>query len=72
MQFAVFANDIDLLGGSEEELQRVAEMLEKTALRYGMEISSDIGKNSRQEHQTMEWTSQSLSSLLRIADDRSR
>ena len=36
-----FANDIDLLGGSEEELQQFAERLEKTAADYGVEISSD-------------------------------
>ena len=35
-----FADDINLLGGSEEELQQLAERLEKTAAGYGMEISS--------------------------------
>ena len=39
-----FADDIDLLGGSEEELQRLTERLEKTAAGYGMEISSDTSK----------------------------
>ena len=39
-----FADDIDLLGGSEEELQKLAERLEKTAAGYGMEISSDPTK----------------------------
>ena len=36
-----FADDIDLLGGSEEEL---TERLQKTAAGYGMEISSDQSK----------------------------
>ena len=35
-----FAEDIDLLGGSEEALQR----LENTDIGYGMEISSDKDK----------------------------
>ena len=34
-----FANDIGLLGGSEEELQQLTEILEKTAVGYGMELS---------------------------------
>ena len=38
-----FSDDIDLLGGSEE-LQHLTEWLEKTAVDYGMEISSDKGK----------------------------
>ena len=46
-----FANDTDLLGGTEEELQQLTEKLEKTAAGYGMEISSDKSKNSRQQHQ---------------------
>ena len=36
-----FADDIDLLGGSEKELQQLAERLGKTAANYGMEISAD-------------------------------
>ena len=36
-----FADDIDLPGGSEEELQQLIEMRKKTATGYGMEISSD-------------------------------
>jgi len=39
-----FADDIDLLGSSEEELQRLTERLEKTAAAYGMEISSEKSK----------------------------
>ena len=39
-----FADDIDLLGGSEEELQQSIERLEKTAVGYGMEISSHKSK----------------------------
>ena len=39
-----FADHIDLLGGSEEELQQLTERLEKTAAGYGMEISSDKSK----------------------------
>ena len=34
------ADDIDLLEGSEEELQQLTERLEKTAASYGVEINS--------------------------------
>ena len=46
-----FADDIDLLGGSEEELQQLTERLKKTAVGYGMEISCDKNQNYRQQHQ---------------------
>ena len=36
-----FADDTDLLEGSEQELQQLTEGLEKTAAGYGMEISSE-------------------------------
>ena len=39
-----FADDIDLLDGSEEELQQLTERLGKTAAGYGMEICSDKSK----------------------------
>ena len=39
-----FADDIDLLGGSEEEQQQLTERLEKTAAGYGMEICFDKSK----------------------------
>ena len=39
-----FADDIDRLEGSQEELQKLAERVEKTAVGYGMEISSDKSK----------------------------
>ena len=39
-----FANDIDLLGGSKEELQQLTQRMEKTAADYGMEISFDKSK----------------------------
>ena len=39
-----FADDIDLLGGSEEEFQQLTNRLQKTAVGYGMEISSDRSK----------------------------
>ena len=42
-----FADDIDLLIGSEEELQQLAEGLEKPAADYGMEIRSDKQKQSQ-------------------------
>ena len=45
-----FANDIDLVTGSEE-LEQLTERLAKTAPGSGMEISSVISKNSRQQHQ---------------------
>ena len=38
------ADDIDLLGGREEQLQQLTERLEKTAAGCGMEISSDKSK----------------------------
>ena len=41
-----FADDINLLGGSEEELQNLIERLDKTAAGYGMEISSAKAKSS--------------------------
>ena len=40
----LFTDDIDLPGGSEEELQQLTEKLEKTATGYGMEIGFDKGK----------------------------
>ena len=36
-----FADDVDLLGDSEEELQQLTERLEGKAADYGMEISFD-------------------------------
>ena len=39
-----FADNINLLGGSEEEFQQSTESLEKTADGYGMEISSNKSK----------------------------
>ena len=39
-----FADDIDLLGCSEEELQQLSERSDKTAAGYGTEISSDKSK----------------------------
>ena len=39
-----FADDINLLGGSEEEMQQLPERLEKADAAYGMEISSDKSK----------------------------
>jgi len=39
-----FADDIDGLAGSEEELARLVSSLDQTALRYGMEISAEKTK----------------------------
>ena len=39
-----FADDIDLLGGNEEELEQFTERLEKSTAGYGMEINSDYSK----------------------------
>ena len=39
-----FADHIDLLGSSEEELQQLTQRLGETAAQYGMEISSDKSK----------------------------
>ena len=41
-----FADDIDLLGSSEEELQQLSRRLDETAAEYGMEISSEKAKFS--------------------------
>ena len=40
------ADNIDLLGGSEEELQQFTERLEKPVVGYGMKINSTKGKFS--------------------------
>ena len=47
-----FADDIDLLRGSNEELQQPTETLEKTAPGYKMEIAWTKAKSSnpRQQH----------------------
>ena len=39
-----FADDIDLLESSEEELQQSTKRLQETAAEYGMEISPDKSK----------------------------
>ena len=39
-----FADDIDQLGGSQEELQQLTERLEKIAASYGLEKCSNKGK----------------------------
>ena len=53
-----FADDMDLLGGSDE-LQQLTERLEKTAGGYGMEISCD--KSKSQDHRpTYEWMGKRL------------
>ena len=36
-----FADDIDLIAGSESELQTIIDALEKTSTAYGMEINHD-------------------------------
>ena len=41
-----FADDIDLLGRSEDGLQQLIQRLEETATEYDMEISSDMSKLS--------------------------
>ena len=50
-----FADDIDLIGRSEEELQDLTSRLEKSASAFGMEISSEKSKilvNSNSETKT--------------------
>ena len=45
-----FADDIDLIAGTEEELQELTTTLERRARAYGMEISAEKSKivvNSR-------------------------
>ena len=39
-----FADDIDLMGGSNDELQELKDRLSNSAREYGMEISSDKSK----------------------------
>ena len=39
-----FTDDINLLGGSEEELQQLAERPEKTAVGYSIEICPNKSK----------------------------
>lgn len=39
-----FADDIDLLGGSKQELQELTKRLEERASAYGMEVSSEKSK----------------------------
>ena len=39
-----FADDIDILWGSQEEMQRLSEWLEKISAGNGLEMSSDKGK----------------------------
>ena len=39
-----FADDIDLLAGSREELKELTERLDETTRRYGMEISAEKSK----------------------------
>ena len=54
-----FADDIDRLGSNEEELQQLAERLEKTAAGYGMKISSDKSKilvSSKPNDSWASWT----------------
>ena len=41
LQNVRFADDIDLLGSNEDELQQLAHRFEETAAEYGMEINSD-------------------------------
>ena len=41
-----FADDSDLLGGNEEELQQLTERLEEPAAGYGMAIGSDVANFS--------------------------
>ena len=51
----IIADDVDLLGGSEEELPQLNERLEKATAGYGMEISSNKRKilvNSIKPHLT--------------------
>jgi len=43
-----FANDIDRLAGSEQELVNLVYHLDKTSSRYGMEISAEKTKHDKQ------------------------
>ena len=45
---ARFADDIDGLAGEEEELANLIERLDKASTAYGMEISAERGKKTRQ------------------------
>ena len=39
-----FADDIDLMGGSNEELQDLTNRLTQSSRAYGMEVSSEKAK----------------------------
>ena len=57
-----FADDIDGLGGEEEQLVNLVERLDKASTAYGMEISAEKTKLITKKHQwhqhrdKSEWT----------------
>ena len=46
-----FADDIDLVGGSNNELQKFTDRLSKSARVYGMEVSSEKKRSHGQQRQ---------------------
>ena len=46
-----FADDIDGFAGEEEELEKLAERLDKASTAYGMEISAEKTKLMTKKHQ---------------------
>ncbi len=45
-----FADNIDLMGGSEAELQDLTTRMEKSSSQYGMEVSSEKNKITVNSH----------------------
>ena len=61
-----FADDIDLLEGSEEEVQQLTEKLEETAAGYGVEISSGKILVSAISEHMWEWENAGRSGPIQI------
>ena len=60
-----FADDIDLIAGTEEDLQELTTTLERRAHAYGMEISAEKSKsmvNSRRRYKDLQqqWKGESV------------
>ena len=54
-----FADDIDGLAGEEEELAKLAELLDKASTAYGMEIGAEKTKLMKKKHQWQQHRDQS-------------
>ena len=54
-----FADDIEGLAGEEEELAKLAELLDKASTAYGMEIGAEKTKLMKKKHQWQQHRDQS-------------